>query len=453
MTRIKSHAAIGLALLVVFALWSPAIRVARAEGEQTIELHITKTTDVLNDAEQKIGELRPDDSGAGVTYVPNEGEAIPNVTVTYTLGNSDISQQDHIPEGKTMVTLRWIPEASEQEETLQVWIDTSLAVDGLESRHAADSSEIGSLKMEIESLTNRLDQANETIIANAQVAENAAGRSERTPWAFNWNATVFQVVVCALGLLGLISLIWIGISLRRGVARIEDVSGHVNSLDARLKEGVTVKNTVRVEQTGWPQDGRVMIGAESLEKLSADIRRAVDWNEKNRTKLPPDKPPVVYPPGREPDLLALANRLAGISYGAQWYEQIKNAGYRVVLLTANPRERGSLIADTTGNSILACLTTGSDAEVGYLIPSFQDPRADEPDWNDYYLVKEDPSVQNYRIEELTQMHPGTRNVLYTQVKRHSSQALNLRLSDKNAPRYSGAFCDRCEVIAAAAQHD
>jgi hypothetical protein len=113
---------------------------------------------------------------------------------------------------------------------------------------------------------------------------------------------------------------------------------------------------------------------------------------------------TAYPDGREPDLLALANSLAGVSSAEEWSERIKRAGYRVALLTSNPTERGSFVADTSGNSILACLMKSADAETGYLIPSYQDPRADEYRWNDYYLIREDASVKGYRVEELALMH-------------------------------------------------
>ncbi len=397
MIRIKSRVAICVALLMILALWIPAIRESSAEGEQTIELRISEDTEVLDDAGKKIGELRPGESGTSAVYAPNGGEEIPNVAVAYTLSGSIAAEPNQALAGKAMVTLRWT-----QEETLVVWIDSSIVLAALETLHAADAGAIGSMQAEIESLHNRLEKANETIAANAQAVEQAAAEPGKTPWTFAWSSTVFQIAVCALGALGLLCLIWIGISLVRGVTRIEEVSDRVNGVNARMKEGLSIKNTVRVEQTGWPQNGRVMIGAESLDKLASEMRRTLESNEKKRSFEPPA--PIVYPPGREPELLALANRLAGVGFAEKWYEQIRSAGYRVVLLTTNPRERGTLIADSTGNSILACLMTSADAEIGYLIPSFQDPRADEPDWSDYYLVKEDETVQNYRIEELALMH-------------------------------------------------
>ena len=109
------------------------------------------------------------------------------------------------------------------------------------------------------------------------------------------------------------------------------------------------------------------------------------------------------PEGEEPELLKLANSLVGVAASATWRNLVSEAGFRYALLQANPTEKGTYIADDSGFSIIAALMRGAEADIAYIVPSYQDPNASEKRWHDFYSITESESVRRYRVDALPVM--------------------------------------------------
>jgi hypothetical protein len=151
--------------------------------------------------------------------------------------------------------------------------------------------------------------------------------------------------------------------------------------------------------------------------------------------------------GEEPDLLKLANSLAGVAASANWRAMVSEAGFRYVLLQANPTEKGTYIADESGYSIIAALMRGAEADVAYIVPSYHDPNASENRWHDFYAINESQSVRNYRVEALPVMFIE-RGVFPAKVegKTHPQtiEKMNDRIMERNTfagrPEMGGSRC-------------
>ena len=159
-----------------------------------------------------------------------------------------------------------------------------------------------------------------------------------------------------------------------------------------------------MELNAWPRDARVEIVSGALDQMAKNDARVAAYPIQPAPAEPVklvEPPPV--PEGEEPDLLKLANSLAGVAASANWRAMVSEAGFRYVLLQANPTEKGTYIADESGYSIIAALMRGAEADVAYIVPSYHDPNASENRWHDFYAINESQSVRNYRVEALPVM--------------------------------------------------
>ena len=82
---------------------------------------------------------------------------------------------------------------------------------------------------------------------------------------------------------------------------------------------------------------------------------------------------------------------------------MKEAGWRAVLLQTNPTEKGTYIPDESGYSVVACLMRGADADLAFVLPSYQDPNASEERWSEFFEVNTDMAVRNYHVDALPEM--------------------------------------------------
>lgn len=205
----------------------------------------------------------------------------------------------------------------------------------------------------------------------------------------------------ALGFIGALLLGWIAFSLMGAAFQAQRQANQLVKLNDKISDGILGKSPLLVQQTAWPKQGYVEIVSRALDHLAKNT--PFSGAAVREQQPPPEPPPPPIPEGEEPELLALANSLAGIVSGPEWHNRIKAAGYRAVLLQANPNERGTYVADEGGYSVIACLLRGAEPELGYVVPSYQDPNASEPRWSEFFTLKEDISVRNYQIDALPVM--------------------------------------------------
>lgn len=197
-------------------------------------------------------------------------------------------------------------------------------------------------------------------------------------------------------------LAWIAVTISAAHEVSSAQTRQLLKLAEHLSNGIVVKSPLKVEQTAWPRDGRVQITSETLDRIASISRQCgAVYTQPPQTQKEPEPTPVRE--GEEPDLLALANSLAGITSAAEWHARVQEAGFYARLLQANPTDKGSYIADEGGYSILACLMRSENAPLAYVVPSYQDPKASEPRWSSFFVVNEDNVVLNFRIDTLPVM--------------------------------------------------
>ena len=201
-----------------------------------------------------------------------------------------------------------------------------------------------------------------------------------------------------------------GDSAARTESNSEKQTSHLESIVRVLTDGIAIKTPLTVEQTKWPT-GHLPIDLEALEQI-AEIAKlgglaGTRFAERQQQHAESTPPPVRE--GEEPELLALANSLAGVGAVAAWKEIVEEAGWRAVQLQLNPTEKGTYVVDDGGYSVIACLMRGVEPKIGYVVPSFLDSTASEPIWNEFYEIEENESVVNYHIDTLALIHINSGN--------------------------------------------
>lgn len=410
--------AIGASVLLLIALCVPALSGALAAGEETpLVVPISQETAAFGADGAQIGTLRPD-STRGTVLALASGEEFDGVQVVFDQAAANNAEANPALAGKTLVLFNIVsaettPEATPDatpDATLemtpvplppQAWIDANLVVTALADYRAMDASMIASKDQEIVSLQEQLNTARES-------DENPTPPVvEKAPGIFSAEKLAVWVPVAAiiLGILGLGVLVWVAVSASTAAWESERMVRHLTKLNERLSEGLLLKTPVRIEQIAWPREGHVKLAPDIVEQLAA----VAGQNNANYMRVvepvkvvEPEPEPI--PEGEEPDLLQLANRLAGVASAAEWHALVRDAGWRAVLLQANPTEKGTYIADDSGYSIIGCLMRSQDAGLAYVVPSYQDPNASEQRWGEFYAVSEDMSVRNYRVDALAVMY-------------------------------------------------
>ena len=397
-------------LLLLIALCVPVLSGALAEGEETpLIVPIDQGTPVFGQDGAQIGTLRQDDA-QGMVFTLLSGEEFAGVQVIFDQASANKAAKSDLLAGKTLVLLNPANAAEATDATpdpaaavmpSQGWIDANLVVTALAARHATDTSAIQSRENQITSLTESLNTAMSANGESTAVPEKASGifsEEKMNIWV--------PAAAIALGILGLGVLVWIAVSASTSAWVSERTVRQLTKLNDRLTDGLPLKTPLRIEQTAWPREGHVRLAPDVVEQLAAATAQNSALLERANTpvKEPEPLPPPPIPEGEEPDLLELANRLAGIASAAEWHAMVKEAGLKAVLLQANPTEKGTFIADDSGYSIIACLMRTPDAQLGYVLPSYQDPNASERRWMEFYSVNENNSVRNYRVDRLAVVH-------------------------------------------------
>lgn len=421
MTRKKKIVAIGAMFLLMIALCIPVFSGALAESAQQIDIPIGQETEVLDAVGAQLGFLVPDQA-SGILFRSVSGETIPGVRVRYEVTAQVESLQGPLT-GKTVVSLSLsqadeatgTPTPSDSTEATPApqttveaagaelpqygWIDSDLVITALSARHMLDLSQIDAQDNEIaalkESEANTKQESNGT--ASLPAGQDDGTINQRN--SFSW----VPLAALALGIICAGALGWIAISVSSVRHEEEIQTEQLMKFNERVREGVTIKSPIKVESTAWPHEARVQIVSDALDHVAKNANQSGANGSQNHSEpVQPPKPKPI-PEGEEPDLLALVNRLAGVPSSAKWRDMVREAGWRTVLLQANPTEKGTYIADDSGYSIIAALMRSAEAEIAYIVPSYQDPNASENRWSEFYIVNEDIGVKNYRVDALPVM--------------------------------------------------
>ena len=424
MKRNKRIIAPSAVLLLLIALCVPVLPGALAEGEETsLVVPIDQATAVFGADGTQIGTLTADAEKAVVLTLVT-GETFSRVEVVFDQAAANNAQTNDALAGKTLVLFSVVRAASTQAPSPEVtqetaaqaapdatpapmpaegWIDANIVLTAFANDRLADATTIADKDLEIATLKASVADAESINAGNAFL--RAANQSSGI---FDKDAMDIWVPAAAilLGILGLGVLVWIAVSASTSAWESERTFRQLTKLNERMMEGVAVKTPLVVEQTAWPREGYVRLAPDVVEQLAAATAQNSALLERVnppvREPEPPPPPPI--PEGEEPDLLQLANRLAGIASAAEWHAMVKEAGLKAVLLQANPTEKGTFIADDSGYSIIACLMRTPDAQLGYVLPSYQDPNASERRWMEFYSVNENNAVRNYRVDALAVVH-------------------------------------------------
>ncbi len=393
--------------LLLLALCLPVLSGAlAAEEEKPLIVPIGKNTEVLGEDGLPIGTLK-----SNQTFVPVSGESPYDVIVIYDQAAANKAAKSEIIAGMALVLLSYADAAEATEPTTETaganlptqgWIDANLVVIALSAQHAVDANTIASKEAEIVSLKNAADEPGGNSGENGNVPTDI--KSSGIFSAEKMEVWV-PVAAIALGVLGIGLLAWLAISTATTAWDTESQTRLLTKMNDQLSAGLKAISPLKVEQFAWPREGHVKLAPDIIEQLAAVAGQNSAYSARyQEPEVPVVVEPVRIPEGEEPDLLQLANSLAGVASAAEWHALVRDAGWRAVLLQANPTEKGTYIADDSGYSIIGCLMRTQDAELAYVVPSYQDPNASEQRWGEFYAVSEDMSVRNYRVDALAVMY-------------------------------------------------
>jgi len=396
-------------VLLLIALCVSVLSGALAAGEETpLVVPIGQETAVFGADGAQIGTLRPD-STKGTVLTLVSGEEFDGIQVAFDQAAANNTETNEALVGKTRVVCISVnatvqpantPDATVATMPTEVWIDSNLVVTALAARHATDASAIKSKDQEIASLQDQVNAVKESDL------NPTSPMVEKEPGIFSAGklAVWVPVAAIALGIFGLGLLAWIAISTATTAWDTETQTKHLAKLNERLSEGLLLKTPVRIEQIAWPREGHVKLAPDVVEQLATFTAQNGALYERTNTYVKEVELPPPIPEGEEPDILQLTNRLAGVPSASEWRDLVHDAGWHAVLLQANPTEKGTYIADDGGYSIIACLMRTPDAEIGYVMPSYQDPNASEKIWHEIYSVTESTSVRNFQVDVMAVVH-------------------------------------------------
>lgn len=430
-------------VFLILSLLLTAFSGALAEGEQAaeeqpVEIPILQETQLLSAAGKLIGTLVPDGSGGADLQLETK-ETVAGVIVRY--APYDVSEQAKVKAltGKTKVLLSLAAAetaATEPEETAgaaspdaetantatptpettpeptkkpnptqplpvlpeEGWIDSNLVNTALYEHAVQEASACASAEAELAEIKSITPEPTEPAFTATPVPENDSSGGIFSP---DRTSAWLPLAAVALGIVGAGMLAWIAFSAFAASSEARHQTDQLRKLSDELNKGIEVKSPVKVEQAAWPREGSVTIASEALEQLAS--RPVYAPAEAEKREDPPAPPPKIVPPGEDPELLALCNRLAGVASAEKWHSLVKEAGWHAVLLQTNPTEKGTYIPDESGYSIVACLMRDADAEIAFVLPSYQDPNASEERWSEFFAVSEDFGVKNFRVDALAEM--------------------------------------------------
>ena len=402
MKRKQRRIAIAAMLLLLVALCVPVLSGARAEGTtEPLIVPIDKATEVFKPDGEKIGVLSPTQAG-GNTLTISDTERYPALQVLFDYATASKATAGAAVLGKTLVLFQQAEANSKQNGMPgEGWIDVTLVVKAQAARHAIDLNQIAKLGEQLatfESGATQSPSSPSTVVA-APVTAGIFNADEIAIWA--------PLVALALGVIAVSALVWLAISAATTAWETERQTRYITKITDALTNGVAIQAPLKMELSAWPRGGQVSVSSEALEQLAAIARLGGVFGAPgipSRQQQPAEPTPLPVREGEEPELLALANRLAGVASAPEWNGIVREAGWRAVQLQSNPTEKGTYVADESGYSIIACLLCGAEPEFAYVVPSYQDPNASEPRWSEFYMVNEDMSVKNYYVEALPVMY-------------------------------------------------
>lgn len=408
MRRRKRVLAVSAWIILLLALCIPTFSGSLAEEDNLIDVPIGQTTEVFDEKGNSIGTLQLDPE-SGLIYQASSGEQITGVRVRYAPAAVKSTKQSDALIGKTKVQLSLSQVATPAPETTAAetavvlpeygWIDTNLVNTALSARLSVDNSRAKTYEAEIASLRESLANAQKSQTDDPIPTVNPVPEADQQNTG-SWvaYAALALGVVCA-GALG-----WIALSVYASKVEKELQTEQLKKLNDRFTAGVSLNSPVKVEQTSWPKDARVEVVSDSLGRMAANLEHSAAFVSRITPAEPAKKiePPSI-PEGEEPDLLALANSLSGVASSTEWRRIVKDAGWHYELLQSNPSDKGNYIADESGYSIIAALLRGAEADLAYVVPSYQDPKASEDRWSEFYSVNRDYAVKDYRVDKLPVM--------------------------------------------------
>jgi hypothetical protein len=450
MKRWKTSLVLIICSLLMIALCIPVLQSASADDEQTFEIPISKTQVVYDDNKEIAGTLNPVIEGAASFTLPNE-ECVQGVHVIYTYaGDSTVTSSGKLL-GMTKVTLRWDASATEpaqeapplesiepteagaaQESTStpapatdiaaseaqivasvipdQVWIQTEVVLAALVKNHTSDAETIALQSAEIQRLKDEINGVEQdTTNSNAMTTDGNAAKKDT---AEAKSPVILTLFWCAIAVLVVGSLVWIAFSEDRKSRFLGEVVGHeketnenLKGISSNLKPISSIHENMEAGQKKQPTSAQIGLMSEHTDRLTTGLSEinATLQNMKANVNSEGEKTEEEVV-GQRAEVIALANRLAGITSEEEWSDLVKAAGYRYVLLQSSPTSRKALIEDRGRNSILAGLMKPTEKDLAFLVPSYHDACAQEPRWNDFYSITDDRSVTYYLIQELAVMH-------------------------------------------------
>ena len=420
-----------LAVCALFALLLavcvPAFSVANADGDGTIIITISGTTTCYGDNGKQIGILNTD-GNVQLTYrAIGSKEDIPVILLyTYTAEDSGLGA-DKL-EGKVKASLQHAPTSTDTspdtpdpntspatevsatplpELPSEVWVDASVVVSALNQAKQQDDSIINDLSTQLAALTG--NSATEEPVATPATTDegeidNSNPGAEETSLL---GSLLLPIIVCVALLIIAGGVIWSAVSAAQNAREAKKSNDERNSKHQSLKSMDQSLDKLSRQADPASAIDKAMMDPVSktpyMKSIAADAAeaRATLGRMEQKTDFasqPEQRPTDPYTVKRR-EVIALANSLAGIAAREDWANIILEKGYRYVLVQTSATDRDAMQEDKTGNSILACLMKGAEAEEAYLVPSFEDPNAGEYRWKDFYTVTDDPSVQHYRIDE------------------------------------------------------
>lgn len=407
-----------LALCVFLSAFFPAFA-ALADQEDTVEIPITAETALLNATGKQVGTLSPDPEN-GVQLELKNGEIISGIRVFYTFGDGGEKEKNDAVACKTKVSLALLPktapeatetqdktpnpqEPKQDESSLPPfgWIDSTLVVAALSALHDLDKETLASRDAELAQLRSATPQPSTTAALPTPTMEAETGSGFLSSGS---TLVLAAFLALALALTGVGFLAWIAISSAAKKRTLEQQNTRINEIGAYLEKLPQVLTEQNKEQKLWREEGIPKLISTTMghfSALSAQSVRQQALADEPKQALVVEPEPV--PEGEEPELLALANRLAGVAAVGEWNQIVRDAGWRAMTLRENPNNANIYIEDPSGYSIVAALMRDETQQVVYIVPSYQDCNAQEDRWSTFFSIEEDISVRNYRLDALPVM--------------------------------------------------
>ena len=444
-------------MALLLAVCVPVLSAASADGEETIMIKISGTTTCYGDNGKQAGVLNTD-GDVQLTYRAVKSKEDVPVILLYTYTTEDSGLGADQLEGKVRVTLQRVPtemvvsvdspdattstpatdvsaNTEENAETTpemavtpqpeplgDVWIDASVIIPALNETLILKDADIKGKDEKITTLEAN-ESAEEPVVlpipSDAIVDDNPDTTDTADTGLFQ--SLLFPIVACVALLVIAGGAIWSAVSLARTARETGKTNDEKNSKNQSLKsmEQSLARLSERTDPAVAIKDAMMDPTAKtpymkSIAADTAEARTILARMEEKADFAPQPAEQLTHPDtAKKRAVIALTNSLAGKASREDWANIILESGYRYVLVQTSATDREALQEDRTGNSVLACLMKGAEAEEAYLVPSFEDPNAGENLWKNFYAVTDDAAVQHYRIDEPAVMKVVNNGAFFT----------------------------------------